>query len=81
MQHLIDQAETLIEPKAAFKLCYIDEKLQDAVMVEGLRLESTVLRKNLNAVERLFPYVVSIGPGLEKAISERSNPLEKYTWM
>jgi hypothetical protein len=78
VQHLIEQAETLIEPKAAFKLCYIHEKLQDAVMVEGLRLESKVLRKNLNAVERLFPYVVSIGPGLEKAISERSNPLEKY---
>jgi len=78
VQHLIDQAETLIEPKAAFKLCYIDEKLQDAVMVEGLHLESKVLRKNLDAVERLFPYVVSIGPGLEKAISERNNPLEKY---
>jgi hypothetical protein len=78
VQHLIDQAETLIEPKAAFKLYYIDEKLQDAVMVEGLRLKSKVLRKNLDAVERLFPYVVSIGPGLEKAISETSNPLEKY---
>jgi hypothetical protein len=78
VQRLIDQAKTLIEPKAAFRLCYIDEKLQDAVMVEGLRLESKVLRKNLNAVERLFPYVVSIGPGLEKASSEMSDPLDKY---
>jgi len=31
VQGLIDKAKTLIEPKAAFKLCYIDEKLQDAV--------------------------------------------------
>jgi len=78
VQGLIDKAKTLIEPKAAFKLCYIDEKLQDAVMVEGLRLESRVLRKNLNAVERLFPYVVSIGPGLEKASGKMSDLLEKY---
>ena len=78
VQGLIAEAKTLIEPKAAFKLCYIDEKLQDAVMVEGLRLESKVLRKNLNAVERLFPYVVSIGPGLEKASGKMSDLLEKY---
>jgi len=78
MPRLIDRAKTLIEPKAAFKLCYIDEKLHDAVIVEGLRLESKVLRKNLNEVERLFPYVVSIGPGLEKASSETNDLLEKY---
>jgi len=75
---LIDRAKNLIEPKAAFKLCYIDEKLHDALLVEGLRLESKVLRKNLNDVERLFPYVVTIGPGLEKASSKTNDPLEKY---
>lgn len=78
VRHLVDRAKPLIEPRAAFKLCYIDEKLPDTVVVEGLRLKSKVLRKNLNAVERIFPYVVSIGPGLEQACAEMSDPLEKY---
>jgi len=77
-QRLIDKAKTLIEPKAAFKVCYIDEKLQDGVIVDGLRLESKVLRKNLNEVERIFPYVVSIGAALEQASSKTSDLLEAY---
>lgn len=78
VQRLVDQAKPLIEPRAAFKLCYINEKLPDAVIVEGRRLESKVLRKNLDAVERIFPYVVSIGPELEKASAKMSDPLERY---
>jgi len=78
VQRMIDTATPLIEPKAAFKLCYIEKKLKDAVIVGGMRLESKVLRKNLDPVERLFPYVVTIGPDLEKAMREISDPLEKY---
>ncbi|MEJ2728772.1 MAG: hypothetical protein P8185_09715 [Deltaproteobacteria bacterium] len=77
-QRLIDKAKRLIEPKAAFKLCYIDEKLQDAVIVNGLRLKSKVLRKNLDAVERIFPYVVSLGAALEQATGKMSDLLEAY---
>jgi hypothetical protein len=78
LQRLIDTATPLIKPKAAFKLCYIEKKLKDAVIVAGLRLKSKVLRKNLDSVERLFPYVVTIGATLEKAIRRIHNPLEKY---
>jgi hypothetical protein len=77
-QRLIDKAKSLIEPKAAVKLCYIDEKLQDAVIVNGLRLESKVLRKNLDSVERIYPYVVSLGATLEQAIGKMSDLLEAY---
>ena len=78
VQRLIGMATPLIEPKAAFKLCYIEKKLKDAVIVDGMRLKSNVLRKNLDPVERLFPYVVTIGAKLEKAFRQISDPLEKY---
>jgi hypothetical protein len=77
-QRLIDKAKTLIEPKAAFKVCYIEKKLQNAVMVDGLRLESKVLRKNLNEAQRIFPYVVSIGAALEQATGKMNDLLEAY---
>jgi len=78
LQRLIDTATPLIEPKAVFKLCYIEKKLKDAVIIEGLRLKSKVLRKNLNPVQRLFPYVVTIGAKLEETFRRISDPLEKY---
>ena len=78
VEGLIDQVITCSDPKAAYKLCYIDEKSEDAVVVEGHQLKSKVLRKNLDAVERLFPYVVTLGPGLEEAINGIDDPLEKY---
>jgi Vitamin B12 dependent methionine synthase, activation domain len=78
LQRLIDTATPLIEAKAAFNPCYIEKKLKDAVIVNGVRLKSKVLRKNLDPVERLFPYVVTIGAGLEKTVRKISDPLEKY---
>lgn len=78
VEGLIDRVNTCLTPRAAYKLCYIDEKSDDAVVVEGLRLKSKVLRKNMDAVERLFPYVVTLGPGLEETIKDINDPLEKY---
>jgi hypothetical protein len=78
IQRLIDEAAASIAPKAAYRLSYIDEKPADAIIVEGLRFESKVLRKNLDPVERLFPYVVTIGPGLEEVIAATEDLVEKY---
>ena len=48
VQKLVEAAKTLIEPKAAFKVSYISQKLEDAVDIDGIRFTSRVLRKNLD---------------------------------
>ena len=63
---LLEIAQPLITPKAIYKVSYVDEKSEDAVVINGVRLQSRVLRKNLDDIMRVFPYVVSIGDGLEK---------------
>ena len=73
-----DQAAGLIRPKGAYKACYIQEKQDDGVIIEGVRLESRVLRKNLETAERVFPFVVTIGAELEEAARARSDYLEQY---
>ena len=78
IQDLIDEAAACIAPKAAYRLSYIDQKETDAVIIEGLRFESKVLRKNLDPVERLFPYVVTLGPGLEEVTNKTEDLMEKY---
>jgi hypothetical protein len=66
VKRLVEMAQPLLEAKAVCKVCYIDAKLEDAVVVSGIYFRSKVLRRHLDKVERVFPYVVTIGDGLEK---------------
>ncbi len=47
-QELVDYSQELFNAKALYKICCIDEKLEDAVKVNGLSFKSKVLRKNLD---------------------------------
>ena len=78
VRQLIDSSRSLIEAKALYNICYIDEKLENAVRVDGLFLKSNVLRKNLDQVERIFPYVVTIGPKFEEEMRDCPDLLKKY---
>ncbi len=75
---LIETAQPLIRPQAAFRVSYIEERLENAVTVDGIRLASHVLRKQLDKVDRVFPYVVSIGNQLEEKIRGCGDILDQY---
>jgi len=78
VQTLIDEARPLISAKAVYKVCYIESKREDAITIDGRSLKSRVLRKNLNNVERIFPYVVTIGNRLEEKVRACNDLLKKY---
>jgi hypothetical protein len=78
IQTLLEIAEPLISAKAVYKVCYIEEKLANTVMIDGVRFSSRVLRKNLEKVGRVFPYVVTIGARLEQKADAYTDLLEKY---
>lgn len=77
-QTLLEIAQPLLTPKVIYKVSYVDEKTEDAVVIDGVRMQSRVLRKNLDDVGRVFPYVVTIGGGLEKRADSTDDFLEKY---
>lgn len=77
-QDLIHIAQSLVEPKVLYKVSYIEDKLADGVVVEGLQLISNVLRKNLDKVERVFPFVITIGNKLGEALDTCNDLLEKF---
>ncbi len=68
MQGLLDRALPAVRPKAAYKVCCIDRRSTDKVEIEGRVFTSEVLAKNLEGLERVFPYVATCGTEL--------NPLE-----
>jgi hypothetical protein len=78
VKDLIDIAQELIQPKALYNICYIEEKLEDAILVDGLRLKSQVLRKNLDQVERIFPFVITLGNELGEKQNACADLLENY---
>ena len=77
-QELVRIAQPLVEPKVLYMVSYIEEKLDDGVVIEGLRLTSKVLRKNLDAVERVFPFVITIGNKFGEKLDACNDLLEKF---
>ena len=77
-QDLVHIAQPLVEPKVLYKVSYIEEKLDDGIVVEGLRLTSNVLRKNLDAVERVFPFVITIGNKFGENLDTCDDILDKF---
>ena len=78
VQTLLNFANPLISSKAVYQVSYIDQKYDDAIIIDGIRFTSRVLRKNLDKVGRVFPYIVTIGKGLEEKADDCSDLLEKY---
>ena len=78
LQNLVASAQALIEPKMFYKICFIDEKLAEDVVIEGLRFSSQVLRKNLDQIERVFPFVITIGNKFGEKLETCDDLLEKF---
>ncbi len=78
LQSLISAAHSVMTAKAVYKVSYIDAKAEDSVIIGGVLFKSKVLRKHLDKVERVFPYVVTIGKGVEDLEKASGDALEKY---
>jgi hypothetical protein len=63
--NLLEKAVKVARPKALYKISYIDRKNGDTVTIDGVQFSSRILRKNLENVERVFPYVATAGRELE----------------
>jgi len=78
IKNLINMATGLITPRATYKVAYIENKKDAAVEIEKVEFESKVLRKNLDKIERVFPYVITIGKKLEDKVATTEDLLEQY---
>src|SRR5512139_1579843 len=78
-RRIIEDLKQLVSARAAYRISYVDEKIEGAVVIEGTRFRSRVLRKNLDKVGRVFAYVVTIGPELEERASRCTDLLGNYS--
>jgi hypothetical protein len=80
VEALIETSKSLIVARASYRVCYVETKLEDAVVIHGVRLTSSVLRKNLEEAWRVFAYVVTIGDDLDVMAKTFDDLLERY-WL
>ena len=78
VRRLIDSAQAVMHPAAAFRVGYVDEKRDDGVVVDRVAFASRVLRRNLDTVGRVFPFVLTIGKAMDEIIDASGEMLEKY---
>jgi len=60
VQELVVIANSVIKPKAIYKISYVDNKNDNTLNIDGISLNSRVLRIILDKAERIFPYIVTI---------------------
>jgi hypothetical protein len=75
---LIAETQDLIHAKAIYKVSYVDGKHTDAVSIEGIEFNSRILRKNLDAVERVFPFAITIGDLVSQKADTTGDLKQKY---
>ena len=75
---LLNEALPVAKPKALFKVSFIDSRGDDSVSIDGVEFRSSILRKNLDKVERVFPYIVTAGTELESIRIEKGDVMRKY---
>jgi len=75
---LIAAAHSAMAAKAIYRVSYIDSRGEDSIVIEGVQFRSKVLRKHLDKIERVFPYVVTLGTGVRDLEEASGDVLEKY---
>lgn len=77
-ERLLEEAREVARPKAMYGVAYIEEKGEDWVVIEGVKLESRVLRVNLDQAHRVFAYVATCGMEMQRWGEGLTDMLYRY---
>lgn len=78
VRELIDAALPIARPKAVYAVSRIENRTEDTVEIDGVRLTSRILRVNLDKVNRVFPYVATCGRELDEITVPSGDLLRTY---
>jgi hypothetical protein len=78
LDELTGLARGLIAPRAITEVAYIGAKGEGTVEVGGVVFHSRVLRGNLEGANKVFPYIITVGPALEREAGAQTDLLKQY---
>jgi hypothetical protein len=65
VEDVFKTAAVLIHAQAIYGVAYVSKCSLNKIEIDGIEFRSRVLAKNLKRIERVFPYVLTIGDSLE----------------
>jgi hypothetical protein len=77
---LIELAQEIGKPKAAYAVCFIEGRYGDAVQIGDVSFKSRTLVHNLVPVERVFPLVATCGHEMDEAFPGKGDMLKEFWW-
>jgi hypothetical protein len=77
---LIDQAREVARPKALYAEAFVEARGDDTIRIEGITFTSRMLRRKLETVERVFPYVATCGHELDGVALPAGDVLVQFWW-
>ena len=78
VQEIMQEMNKTIQAQAAYKPCYIQQKKNETVTIENINFSSKVLRKNLEEVQIIFPFVVSLGKNVDEMLKKKDDFIQQY---
>jgi len=78
LHRMVDVVQAIARPKAIYKLVFIDAKEDQAILLDGIRFTSRVLRVNLDTAQRVFVYVATSGRELEAWAEAQGDLLTRF---
>jgi len=71
-------ARSLVRMNAVYDVSYIGVKDQETVEIGGVVFRSQVLRHNLDRAQKVFPFIMTVGPEMEKTAVSLGDLLRQY---
>ena len=78
LDELVAFAQGLIKPRGVMAVAFVGAKGEGTVEVGSVTFESGVLRQNLETINKVFPYLITVGAGLERAAASQTDLLKQY---
>ncbi len=78
VDELVEAALQITRPKGLCRVCFVDARTDTSVTIEGHVFTSQVLRRNVEGIERVFPFVATCGTEVEGLLADRSDIMAAY---
>ncbi|MBN1856166.1 MAG: vitamin B12 dependent methionine synthase [Dehalococcoidia bacterium] len=80
VDELVAESIKIAKPKSMYKVCYVQHRSENTVTLDGHTFQSSVLRQNLEGIERVFPFVATCGTEMDAIQPSSQDMLAAYCW-
>ena len=78
VRQAVERALEVVRPKAAYRACYVEERTEETVRLDGVVFTSRVLSVNLERAGRVFAYVATCGREIADFAATLDDPLARF---